>query len=368
MRTYREVANSPEIASAVIEQLGLAWQPSDLMSRVTVSSTAGTAVLVIEVRDSSPQRATYIANAIALQLPPMIDRLETPQGVTRSPVRVSVVRPAEVPTGPDSPQPVTSIAMGLLAGLVVGSAAGIVWYTKDSTVRDAEQAARTTQVPLVGKVPADGHLRGPIADGAATAELYLQIRTNLRLLCAGSRLGSLTVAATAPDDGTHGVTAHLALAFAAAGETVVIVDGDLRRPTIAGSFDIPAEPGLAEVLRGEIAITHAPLRWHDNLRLFVLPRRQGFGSRRRAAQAQGARGRDRGVALDWRDRHHSRGAAFDRRRNDDFDAPHRRDRPDRPRRNDALRPAFRSGASAAADRSEPDRRHRRCLAHYRKAR
>ncbi len=271
MRTYRQIANSPEVASAVIEQLGLTSTPAELTSRVAVSAAAGAAILQIEVTDGSPRRAAEIANAIALQLPPVIDRMETPQGASRSPVRISVVRPAEVPTWPDSPRPIPDIAMGLLAGLVIGSAAGILRYAKDPTVRDAQHAARATQVPLVGRVPADGHLRGPVSEGAATAELYRQIRTNLRLLSAGSRLGSLTVASAVPNGGTYGVAAHLALAFAAAGETVVIVDGDLRRPTIAGSFDIPADLGLAEVLRGEISITQAPIRCHDELRLFALP-------------------------------------------------------------------------------------------------
>ncbi|GIH04540.1 hypothetical protein Rhe02_26070 [Rhizocola hellebori] len=265
VRTYRQIANSPEIASAVIAQLKLATEPSQLMSQITVSSTAGTAVLEVEVTDSSPQRAAAIANAIGLELPRMIDRVETPQGQSRSPVRVSVVRPAEVPTRPDSPQPVTDIAMGLLLGLAAGSLTGIVRYAGDPAVRDAQHASQLTQVPLAGMVPAD----------AAAAELYRQIRANLRLLSAGSRLGSLTVAGAVPQRGGQSVAVHLALAFAVAGETVVVVDGDLRQPTIAGIFNIAAEVGLAEVLRGEIAITQAPVRCHEDLPLFAVPAGKG---------------------------------------------------------------------------------------------
>src|SRR5262249_8290058 len=84
-------------------------------------------------------------------------------------------------------------------------------------------------------------------------------RTRTRLLHV-ARTGNarvLLITSAAPGEGKTMTACHLAASLARAGRRTLLVDGDLRRPVVHGVFDIPASPGLAELLRGEANVDQA---------------------------------------------------------------------------------------------------------------
>ncbi|WFE21638.1 hypothetical protein O7621_28115 [Solwaraspora sp. WMMD937] len=272
VRSYAEVGNSPEVAEAVVRRLGLPYQPSELTQRVTVTGAAGTAVLTVEVRDPDPVRARDIADAIAAEFPAYVARLEKPTGIDESPVKVSVTRPATTPSAPATPRVTADTGLGAAGGLAIGVLFAVVRYARDRTVRDESHAAEVAGTVLLGAVAAGGG-RPPLATGDDTeprVEAFRQIRANLLLRAAGSRFASLTVTGSVPGEERTATAANIAIAFARAGEPVVLVDADVRHPGVHRLFDVPNTVGLTSVLRGEVAAEQATHR-HPDLPLYVLP-------------------------------------------------------------------------------------------------
>ncbi len=266
VRSYAQIANSPQLAAAAIDRLALPYRPEELMARITVSSQAGTAVLTIKVVDPSPDRARKIADVIADEFPGFVDRLETPSGAGRSPVKVSVVRAATTPRQPDSPRTRTNIALGMVGGLVIGAVAAVVRFTRDASVRSPRHAAALAGADLLGTVPDEA---APV-DTRAGPDPYRHIRTGLRLHAAGRQPTGIAVTAVDGDEGRSVVAANLAIAYARAGETVVLLDGDPRPPRVHELFGLPDDNGLASVLRKETECTDPRYRWRPDLPLYLL--------------------------------------------------------------------------------------------------
>lgn len=273
VRSYNEAINSPEIATLVVNRLGLPYSPAEVMSKVSVSTKASTAVVTVEVTDPSPERARDIANAIAEEVPAFIDRLETPTQIQTSPVKTAVIRPATTPASPFSPDRVTHVGLGLLGGLGIGVITALFRFSRDRTVRNDEHAAEVAELALVGAVSTDPKPVPLPRDGDAVArsEPYRQIRTNLRLRSAGQRWTSITVTGSMPGEGNSAMAANLAIALAQAGETVVLIDADLRNPAVHQLFDIPNAVGLSSLLRSEMPVNQALRQWRLDLPLYLLP-------------------------------------------------------------------------------------------------
>ncbi|WP_373862060.1 Wzz/FepE/Etk N-terminal domain-containing protein [Micromonospora saelicesensis] len=273
VRSYTEIANSPGVAATVIDRLDLPYTPEQLMLRISVTGKASTAVLNVEVSDPSPERARDIANAIAEEFPAFIGQLEKPAGINTTPVKVSIVRPATAPSSPDSPQPLNNVGLGLAGGLLVGAITAITGYARERAVRDEHHAVEVAGLSLLGVVKVNTETPVLIADNeqSVRTETFRQMRANVRLQAVGERLTSITVTGCSAGDGRAATAANLAIAFARAGETVVLVDGNLRNPEVHELLGISNEAGLANILRGEASVNDAVVRWRQDLPLYVLP-------------------------------------------------------------------------------------------------
>jgi succinoglycan biosynthesis transport protein ExoP len=265
---------SPRVLDPVITRLKLPYTAQDLASRVTAASLDDTVLLTVTVQDPSPRRASAIANAIAIEFPLLVNRIETPAGQTRSPVKLSVTRPA-VPAGePDSPKPELYLLVGNILGFVLGALAAALRQALDRTIRSAEQAGALADAPLLGAISESRELGKDqtvvSARTSAQAEELRRLQTNIRFLSVDHRLTSFVVTGSLPQEGKTTVAANLAVALAQAGEQVVLVDGDLRRPSIAKAFSLSGASGLTNVLLGELAPNQAVQRWRDDLPLYVM--------------------------------------------------------------------------------------------------
>ena len=274
VKSYSDIVNSPSVMSAVIRDLQLPYTADDLASRVKSSSPLGTVLLDIAVTDSSPTRARDIANAIATQFPQFIATIETPAGATSSPVKLSVTRSASLPAAPVSPKTTLNLALGILVGLATGVGIAVLRHTLDRTIHGKREIATVSDAAVVGEVVDDAKTkkRPLIVDDTATprAESFRRLRTNIRFLSIDERLRSLVVTGSLPDEGKSTVAANLAIALAQAGDTVVLIDGDLRKPSLATMFALPSGVGLTSVLLGDVTMDAALQHWRRDLPLYVV--------------------------------------------------------------------------------------------------
>jgi capsular exopolysaccharide synthesis family protein len=169
-----------------------------------------------------------------------------------------VLRPAGVPRQPFRPQPVRDSLLALLVGLAGGVGLALLRDQFDDRVRDELDVRRATGMrPLLGRIPTyrprDGvALRGAISvvdPGSIAAESYRELSTNLRFLlgtAASGRAVSVMVVSASADDGKTATSVNLAVAAARAGQRVILVDADLRRPSVNAFLGLGRLRGLTD--------------------------------------------------------------------------------------------------------------------------
>ena len=119
VRSYAVIVNSPAVTSPVIEKLRLKETPAKLAARMSAEVPPDTAVLNVFVDDANARSAAGIANAVSQQLVKVATDLQTAEG-QQTPVKVTIVKPAAVPTVPESPKPVNNLLLALVLGLGLG--------------------------------------------------------------------------------------------------------------------------------------------------------------------------------------------------------------------------------------------------------
>jgi polysaccharide biosynthesis transport protein len=273
VKSYVDIVNSPTVTRAIVKSLNLPYTPEEVSSRISAASPLNTVLLDITVTDASPERARDIANQVAVEFPRLIDQVEMPFGLAASPVKVSVTREATLPSNPISPRTNLNLALGLFIGLALGVGVALLRNALDRTIRSKSGAAEAAGAAVLGVIADEPRLKNRlIVDEQATprAEAFRQLRTNIRFLSIDRRLSSFVVTGSLPEEGKTTTSANLAIAIAQSGQRVVLVDADLRRPTIADIFALSNGVGLTNVLLGDVPVNNALQHWRADLPLYVL--------------------------------------------------------------------------------------------------
>jgi polysaccharide biosynthesis transport protein len=169
---------------------------------------------------------------------------------------VQLAQAAAVPTAPSSPKTKRNTVLGAILGLLLGLGVAFLIEHFDRRIREPKDLAEIYQLPLLGVVPESSALGGPApSNGYAfdalpggEAEAFQLLRAHLTYFNVDRRLRTLLIASAAPGDGKTTVARHLAAASARMGSRVLLMEVDLRRPTVARQLAIRSRPGLADVL------------------------------------------------------------------------------------------------------------------------
>ncbi|MDN4173609.1 polysaccharide biosynthesis tyrosine autokinase [Nocardioides sp. SOB77] len=256
VKSYPDLAESPLVLDPVIAELGLDTTAEDLAGQVSAEAPANTVLLEVSVDDPSPQLAADLANAVSLQLGKAIEDLDKTSPSAESPVRVSQVRPATTPEDPRTPIPLLNLAIGLLAGLGLGLAAASLRDTLDNSLKDDGDVQEAVGLPVLGTVPVNASIdRAPVIDQGTPdpvwAESYRKLRTNLSYLDPDHPPRTLLVTSALPGDGKTVTAANLAASLAQGGQTVCLVEADLRRPSVARMLGLVPDVGVTTVVAGK---------------------------------------------------------------------------------------------------------------------
>lgn len=268
--TYVDLMTAPAVLEPVIDSLELDTTPTSLATGVQASSPAGTVLINVAVTDPDPDQAAALANAISSQFTVTVQELERVQEEGPSPVKATVVRAADVPTSPSSPNPVRNIALGLVLGLLLGVGMAVLRDLLDTRVVGPEDVARVTDRTVVGAIAFDkSAARTPLivqaSPHAPRAEAFRTLRTNLQFIDAAERPRSIVFTSSLPTEGKTTTTANLALTLAASGASVVVIEGDLRRPRLLDYMGMEGAVGLTTVLIGEAELEDVLQPFNSNL-------------------------------------------------------------------------------------------------------
>jgi capsular exopolysaccharide synthesis family protein len=171
---------------------------------------------------------------------------------------IRVVDPAEIPTGPFSPDIFSSLLIGLVFGLTLSVGLALVLEYADDRIKNPDELKRHLGLPFLGMVPAifDKAAPSPLISNGVSAlfsESFRSIRTNVLFSSTdeGGRLVAIT--SSVPGEGKTIVSSNLSVALAQAGHRVLLIDVDMRKPRVHEVFRRVIAPGLSNLLVGNAA-------------------------------------------------------------------------------------------------------------------
>jgi capsular exopolysaccharide synthesis family protein len=213
---------------------------------------------------------------------------------------IRIADPARPAVKAVSPNLRLNVLLAFLFSSLLGVGIAVLSDVLDDTVRDPEQVSRMVKAEVVGSLPivknwkgrlgpvpaiGDSHALVPAsADSdhsvAGYDEAIRTVRNSILLADFDRRLRSLLVTSASPGEGKSTIAAHLAVSHAQQGHRTLLIDGDLRRPSVHRRFDIPTALGLSNVLVSELPWQAAVVKLPNLPNLEILP--AGPTSRRAA--------------------------------------------------------------------------------------
>ncbi|MDR6505104.1 polysaccharide biosynthesis tyrosine autokinase [Arthrobacter oryzae] len=274
VQSYVKTVGSPIVLQPAIDALGLPLSANELASRVTTSTDINTVLINISVTDSSPVQAAAIAQAVSDSLINAVDTLEKPKTGGTSPVSLSIIKPAVAPEEPSAPNTRMNLLLGLVIGLALGVATAVLKTILDNRIRGEMDLRHVTNAPLLGGISFDQDaVKKPLLTQSESqsprAESFRQLRTNLQFANVSGRAKTVLMTSSLPGEGKSTTATNLAIALAQAGQSVCLIDADLRRPMVNEYLGLDRNAGLTTALVGESDVDDLLQPWGDD-NLFVL--------------------------------------------------------------------------------------------------
>jgi capsular exopolysaccharide synthesis family protein len=167
---------------------------------------------------------------------------------------ISVVDSARAPEGPSSPNLILNLLLSVIIGAVVGAGLALALEQIDETISDPRDLDAAINLPLLGTIPesAEANPAEELDDPKSPiVEAYLSAMTRLAFTTAHGVPRTLAVTSTKPGEGKSTTAYALARQLARTGRRVVIVDGDMRSPSLHQMFGLSNDRGLSNYLAGD---------------------------------------------------------------------------------------------------------------------
>jgi capsular exopolysaccharide synthesis family protein len=283
--SYVPLATTSDVAELAVQDpefkdTNLPTDPGALVTHISVSHDDDTVLINIQARASTPQNAAILANIWVRALATKIHQIDGLRKLTPAEKAEAAKHPDQV-TAPQAlemvplsqaatgvlvlPRTTLNLVIGLLVGLLIGFAYAMVRHQFDRRLKSSEEVEKAFGTPVIGMIPQSSSMRqsdgrelalavtGSLSSSnASTAEGFRKLRTNLAYMDVDHPPRIIVVTSPKQSDGKSTVAANLAAAIAIGGQTVTLIDGDLRRPTVADSLAIVDGAGLTDVLVGRV--------------------------------------------------------------------------------------------------------------------
>lgn len=291
VNSYIVILNTRESLNEVIDYAGVNRSYKEMTEMITASAVNATEIFEVVVTSPDPQEAEKIANAIAYILPKRISSII--EGTS-----AKVVDSAVLPVKPSSPSYTVNAVVGFLIGMIVSVGVIVLREIYDITIRvqeDIEQScthpvlATVPNIALSGKgtsygygqknrktVPAERGKSQLVGEDIsfAASEAYKLLRTKLQFSFTDENACRVIgISSALSGEGKSLTSVNLAYSLAQLDKKVLLIDCDMRKPTLAEKLGIQKKPGLSSFLTGQVGaeglIQHCAFK-NDNKELYVI--------------------------------------------------------------------------------------------------
>ena len=267
--SYIVILQTRETLNDVMDYAGVDYSYEDIKKMLSASAVNSTEIFEVVVTSPDPYEAESIATAIAYILPKRISSII--EGTS-----AKVVDAAVVAAKPSSPSYVVNTLTGFLLGMVMAVSILILRELFDITIRSEEDIAQVCKHPILAAVPdmtaqtKGGYYYSAYANASpkassakqpalvgseinfAASEAYKLLRTKLQFSFAGEndcRIIGLSSALSG--EGKSLSSVNLAHALSQLDKRVLLIDCDMRRPSLSAKLPIQKAPGLSNYLAGQ---------------------------------------------------------------------------------------------------------------------
>ncbi|MHB9111370.1 MAG: tyrosine-protein kinase domain-containing protein [Thermoleophilia bacterium] len=296
MQTAAELVKSPQVVSAVTKSIGDRLDDRDPSSMVSVRVIKQSDILRLTVTDADAQLASDVANSFATEYinwrrgvdqevlqqarlpiqeqisstPPELqesanykvlkDKLETLKMLESLQTGdMEVVKQATAVASPVSPKPIQTGLISFIASVAFGVSIVFVAEHLDTKVRSTDEISRALQKPVLAAVPkinasTNRSLITIANPSGACSESFRLLKTNLSYIEPDREIKSIMITSAQPGEGKTTTIANLAVTMARAGQRVIILDGDMRRPMLHHYMKLDNTVGLTNVIAGNCTL------------------------------------------------------------------------------------------------------------------
>lgn len=246
--TYGEIVKSRVVTDKVIENLGLTLSFNSFRNKVNVNLVKDTEIIKIQVTDNNPILAADIANETAVVF---MDSVKTIMNVEN----VQVIDKAQVPKSPIKPRPMLNMAIAGVLGLMAGMFLVFLLEFLDNTLKTPEDIEKHLGLAVIGAIPTVKQEQDRLVTlnnpKSPISEAFRTLRTNIQFSSIDKEIKTLVVTSSSPTEGKSTISSNLAITISQSDKKVLLIDCDLRKPTVHKTFGLDNQKGLTNILMGE---------------------------------------------------------------------------------------------------------------------
>ena len=295
VQTAAALIESNAAAAATVDELGLESSPRKVLQDISVEPVAESNIVTVTAKAPSAKAAAELANGFAeaaieerttvlhgrldSDLPALQARLdELDPGPTRdeltaqvgqlealragSDPTLEIAEPATEPVSPVAPRRAASVAAGIVVGLILGLGGAFALQVLDPRLRRESQLRDRYRLPILARIPRERSPRVEPLDwqslSAPAIEAYRTLRAILtRTRSRSGTRGSVLVTSPGPSEGKTTTAINLATSLALTGRSVILIEADLRRPSIGKALGVAPHHGVISVLIGESTLAES---------------------------------------------------------------------------------------------------------------
>ena len=233
--TYAEIA----ISQPVLDQLAQFVSP---LPKISVEIISETELFTISAEDVDPEVAQFSVNKLAEIL------ILQSREVYGTDANLYLVEPAALPEDPSSPSPILVVALGTILALIVGVGLAFIFENLDTRIYTPNEMRQASKLPVLGDIGTYAHEGDLLINDPIMAEAFRRLRTNIFAAKSHQNMKTLLITSPVPKDGRSTIAANLAVITGQSGRKVVIVDADLRDPSLHKVFNLSNDIGLNDLL------------------------------------------------------------------------------------------------------------------------